>query len=228
MNESRLKGLRRFIRVAVPFVLVPALAVLGTLVFDERRHLLVSLGVTVLALLLFWSGFERRQTGSRRMVVVAILTALSVVGRFIPVIKPIAAITILTALYLGGEAGFLVGSLSAILSNFYFGQGPWTPFQMLAWGLVGLIAGFLATPLKKSRAALITYGVLAGVLFSMIMDVWSVLWYRGYFDPSYYFVAVGTSLPHMLLYAAGNALFLWWIGKPIGDKLQRLHVRYGV
>ena len=179
MNESRLKGLRRFIRVAVPFVLVPALAVLGTLVFDERRHLLVSLGVTVLALLLF-------------------------------------------------EAGFLVGSLSAILSNFYFGQGPWTPFQMLAWGLVGLIAGFLATPLKKSRVALIVYGVLAGVLFSMIMDVWSVLWYRGYFDPSYYFVAVGTSLPHMLLYAASNAFFLWWLSKPIGDKLQRLHVRYGV
>ena len=228
MNESKLKGLRGFIRVAVPFVLVPALAVLGTLVFDERRHLLVSLGVTVLALLLFWSGFERRQTGSRRMVVVAILTALSVVGRFIPVIKPIAAITILTALYLGGEAGFLVGSLSAILSNFYFGQGPWTPFQMLAWGLVGLIAGFLATPLKKSRVALIGYGVLAGVLFSMIMDVWSVLWYQGYFDPSYYFVAVGTSLPHMLLYAASNAIFLWWLSRPIGDKLQRLHVRYGV
>ena len=228
MNESRLKGLRGFIRVAVPFVLIPALAVLGTLVFDERRHLLVSLGVTVLALLLFWSGFERRQTGSRRMVVVAILTALSVEGRFIPLFKPIAAVTILTALYLGGEAGFLVGSLSAILSNFYFGQGPWTPFQMLAWGLIGLIAGFLANPLKKSRVALIGYGLLAGVAFSMIMDVWSVLWYRGYFDSSYYFVAVGTSLPHMLLYAVSNALFLWWLAHPVGDKLQRLHVRYGV
>jgi len=228
MTDSKPGGIRGFIRVAVPFVFVPALAVLGTLVFDERRHLLVSLGVTVLALLLFWSGFERRQTGSRRMVVVAILTALSVVGRFIPVIKPIAAITILTAIYLGGEAGFLVGSLSAILSNFYFGQGPWTPFQMLAWGLVGLVAGFLATPLKKSRVALIVYGVAAGAGFSLIMDVWSVLWYRGYFDPSYYFVAVGTSLPHMLLYAAGNALFLWWLGAPVGHKLERLHVRYGV
>ncbi|MBR3289151.1 MAG: ECF transporter S component [Clostridia bacterium] len=228
MTETKPGGLKGFILVAVPFVLIPALAVLGTLVFDERRHLLVSLGVTVLALLLFWSGFERKQTGSRRMVVVAILTALSVVGRFIPVIKPIAAITILTALYLGGEAGFLVGCLSALISNFYFGQGPWTPFQMLAWGIVGLIAGFLATPLKKSRVALIAYGVASGVLFSMIMDVWSVLWYRGYFDPSYYFVAVGTALPHMVLYAVGNALFLWWLGKPIGDKLQRLHVRYGV
>ena len=228
MNEIKLKGLRRFIRVAVPFVLIPATAVLGTLVFDESRHLLISLMVTVLALVLFWSGFERKQTGSRRMVVVAILTAMSVVGRFIPVVKPIAAITILTALYLGGEAGFLVGTLSAIISNFYFGQGPWTPFQMLAWGLVGLIAGFLAEPLKKSRAALIVYGVAAGALFSLVMDVWSVLWYRGYFDPSYYFVAVGTSLPHMVLYAVGNALFLWWLAKPIGDKLQRLHVRYGV
>ena len=76
------------------------------------------------------------------MVIAAVITALCVVGRFIPFFKPIAALTIIAAVYLGGETGFMVGAMAALMSNFYFGQGPWTPFQMLAWGMIGLIAGY--------------------------------------------------------------------------------------
>ena len=116
------------------------------------------------------------------MVLVAVMTAISVLGRFIPFFKPITALTVITAMYLGGEAGFLVGSLSALLSNFYFGQGPWTAFQMLAWGLIGYVAGLIAESLKRNRALLLAYGVLSGIAFSLIMDVWTVLWYSAGFD----------------------------------------------
>ena len=162
------------------------------------------------------------------MVLVAVMTALSVIGRFIPLVKPVTALTVLTAIRLGGEAGFLTGALSALISDFWFGIGPWTPFQMLAWGMIGRIAGWLAEPLKKHRAALVAYGAAAGVLFSMIMDVFTVLWYSGGFDPSLYAAAIVTALPHTLLYSVSNVAFLLLFERPFGRKLERIKRLYDV
>ena len=162
------------------------------------------------------------------MVLVAVMTAVSVLGRFIPFFKPITAITVITAMYLGGEAGFLVGSLSALLSNFYFGQGPWTAFQMLSWGLIGLVAGFLSEQLKRSRVFLLIYGVVSGIVFSLIMDVWTVLWYSAGFDWDLYLASVGAAVPHTILYAVSNFIFLFVLAKPFGDKLTRIKIKYRV
>ena len=222
------KRVRTLLRFVIPFVLIPAVAVLGTLVFDEKKHLFISFFVAVLSVLLFLSGFEKKATGTRRMVIVAVMIAMCVAGRFIPFFKPVTAITVITAIYLGGESGFLVGSLSALLSNFYFGQGPWTAFQMLAWGLIGLVAGFLSNPLRKSRAALLTYGVLSGVVFSLIMDIWTVLWYNDNFDLTLYLAALATALPHTALYSVSNFIFLWFMAKPFGDKMNRIKNKYGI
>lgn len=222
------KRVRTLLRFVIPFVLIPAVAVLGTLVFDEKKHLFISFFVAVLSVLLFLSGFEKKETGTRRMVIVAVMIAMCVAGRFIPFFKPVTAITVITAIYLGGESGFLVGSLSALLSNFYFGQGPWTAFQMLAWGLIGLVAGFLSNPLRKSRAALLTYGVLSGVVFSLIMDIWTVLWYNDNFDLTLYLAALATALPHTALYSVSNFIFLWFMAKPFGDKMERIKNKYGI
>ena len=113
----RSEKLRTVLRFAIPFVLIPVLAVLGETVFDEKKHLFVSLAVAVLSLILFYTGFEQKKIGTRRMVIVAVMVALSGAGRFIPLFKPVAAITVITAIWLGGEAGFLVGSLSALLHD---------------------------------------------------------------------------------------------------------------
>ena len=222
------KRVRTLLRFVIPFVLIPTVAILGTLVFDEKKHLFISFFVAVLSVLLFLSGFEKKATGTRRMVIVAVMIAMCVAGRFIPFFKPVTAITVITAIYLGGESGFLVGSLSALLSNFYFGQGPWTAFQMLAWGLIGLVAGFLSNPLRKSRAALLTYGVLSGVVFSLIMDIWTVLWYNDNFDFTLYLAALATALPHTALYSVSNFIFLWFMAKPFGDKMERIKNKYGI
>lgn len=222
------KKLRTVLKVLIPFVIIPILAFLGSTVFEEKKHIFVSLSVAVLSVILFITGFEKKQTGTRRQVLVSIMIALSIAGRFIPFFKPVTAITILTAIYLGGEAGFLVGSFSALLSNFYFGQGPWTAFQMLAWGLIGLFAGFLAKPLEKSKTALLVYGVLSGIAFSFIMDVWTVLWYNGSFNISLYLAALTTAIPHTVLYAVSNFIFLLFLSKPFGEKLNRIKIKYGV
>ena len=215
-------------KILIPFVLIPILVFTGVVVFEEKRNLLVSFGVAVLALILFIAGFEKKMTGSRRLVIVSVMTAFCIVGRFIPFFKPITAITVITAIYLGGESGFLVGALAAVLSNFYFGQGPWTPFQMLAWGLIGLFAGYLSRWLKKSKGLLIAYGVISGIVYSMVMDVWSVVWYNSSFEWGIYKASMITAIPHTVLYAVSNYIFLCFLAKPIGEKLERVRIKYGV
>lgn len=221
------KKIRTALKIAVPFILIPVLAFIGS-VFGEKRHLFFSFAAAVLSVLLFIAGFEKKQTGSRRMVIAAVMIALCVVGRFIPFFKPITAVTVITAIYLGGETGFLVGSFSALISNFYFGQGPWTPFQMLAWGIIGLIAGYLSEPLKRYKTLLLIYGVLSGILYSLVMDVWTVLWYDGGFNAGLYLSALIAAIPHTVLYAVSNFLFLFFLYKPFGEKLGRIKLKYGV
>lgn len=228
MIVIRNKRLRTLLRWAIPFLAVPLLVVLSATVFREKQHLLISFGVAALAVVLFLAGFERKAVGSRRLVIVSVMTALCITGRFIPLFKPITALTIITAIYLGGESGFLVGALAALLSNFYFGQGPWTAFQMLAWGLIGLFAGYLAQPLKKHRALLLLYGVLSGLVYSMAMDVWTVMWYDSTLNWSVYLSAIIAALPHTILYALSNFAFLWFLARPFGEKLERVKIKYGV
>lgn len=216
------------LRLLIPLTLIPLVVLVGSQLSGGRRHLLVSLAVAILSLWLFALGYERRQTGSRRMVLASVMIALSVVGRLIPVFKPVTAITVLAAVYLGGETGFLVGAMSALLSNFLFGQGPWTPFQMLAWGLIGLLAAAMAQRLRRGRLPISLYGLLSGVIFSMVMDVWTVLWMEA--DPglSHYTAALVAALPHTLLYAVSNFFFLWFLSKPFGEKLERIRIKYGL
>ena len=81
--------------------------------------------------------------------------------------------------------------------------------------------------LQKSRAALYIYGAVSGVFFSLMMDVWTVLW-TGAFDASLYLSAIVAAIPHTVIYAVSNVLFLILCAKPLGEKLTRLKIRYGV
>ena len=222
------KTARSVIRKVFPFVLIPALAVLGATVFDNSRHIIISLCIAVLTLFIFASGYEKKKAGTWRMVIAAVMIALCVFGRFIPLFKPITAITIITGMYIGSETGFLVGAMSALISNIYMGQGPWTAFQMLAWGLIGFVAGVLADPLRKHRALLLAYGVITGILYSFIMDIWTTLWYVGGFDVGVYLSALVTAVPYTVSYAVSNFIFLFFLAKPFGDKLSRIRIKYGV
>lgn len=226
------KGSKKILKIIIPYVLIPAVILAGVFVFREKAYAWISLAVAILSVGLFYTTFERKKEKARKIVVIAVMTTLSVVGRFvfaaIPGFKPITAIVVITAVWLGGESGFLVGSLSALISNFYFGQGPWTPFQMLAWGLIGLFAGYLSAPLKKSRLLLSLYGIFAGVAFSLIMDVWTVLWYQGGFSIRLYAAALLTALPYTVSYAVSNVIFLLLLGEPFGRKLERVKIKYGV
>ena len=228
MLVIRSERIRKLLRIALPFAIMPSIVLLLPLGIQSQYYALVSFLMVGLALLLFLTGFERREIGTRRMILVSVMTALSVIGRLLPVFKPITALTVLSAMYLGAEAGFLVGALSAVLSNAIMGQGPWTPFQMLAWGLIGFFAGILEKPLRRLPLLLYVYGILSGVAYSMLLDVWTTLWTYKEFTWGAYAAALTTAMPMTCLYAVSNLLFLLILRKQIGDKLLRIRKKYGL
>ncbi len=222
------RGVRRALRILLVGVLIPGMVIAGAVFSPEKRWSLVTLGVTLGSLLLFFTGYENRRVGARRLVLTGIFSALAVAGRFLPFVKPVPALNVLCGMYLGGEAGFLSGAVTALLSNFSFGQGPWTPLQMFSWGLIGLLGGALSPLLRKSHAARILFGVLAGALFSLLMDVWTVLWADGTFTFAAYRAVLLSALPFTALYAVSNVLFLELFFPFIDRRLRRIRTKYGI
>ena len=220
------------LRKIAAYVIILAAVPLLILFFAAGQYALLSVILAFAACVPFFLRFEKRKAMARETVLLAVMVALSVAGRvafsLTPNIKPVTALVVLTALYFGPEAGFLTGSLSALLSNIYFGQGPWTPFQMFAWGILGFAAGLLQRPLKKHFWLLLIYGAFAGVAFSMLMDVYTTLSFGEGFRLDRYFGFVLSALPFTAVYAVSNVLFLLVLRLPLGHILDRIKRRYGM
>jgi uncharacterized membrane protein len=223
---------KKIIQYSLLLLGIPVVILLGDKVFQDKQYAFLSLVIVLFACAPFFMSFEKNSRNTHKLVIIAVMIAMSVTGRFIfamiPGFKPVTAIVVITAMYFGREAGFMTGALSAFISNFYFGQGPWTPFQMFTWGLIGLLAGVLADKLIVNRLILAAYGVFAGIEFTLLMDVWSVLWYANEFNVRLYLTAITTSMPYTLIYAVSNVIFLLWLRKPMGEKLSRIKLKYGL
>ncbi len=224
---------RTVISFAVYLVLIPRVIFIGVKLFADRKYNLISILIAFLACVPFFVGFEKGKTGARELVVIAVMSAISVLGRLIfapiPGFKPVTAIVIITGIAYGMQAGFLTGALSAIVSNIFYGQGPWTPFQMFVWGFLGLLAGLLFKRGQKPNAIwLIIIGTIGGVLFSVMMDIWSVLNIDGTWNWARYLALLVSSLPFMAIYAVSNVIFLLLLTKPFLQKLNRVKDKYGL
>lgn len=227
MNDKKIKYI-------IIIILIPLFIALGVIIFKDRKYNLISMIIAILSCIPIFIAFEKGETSTRRIVIIAVMIAISVAGRVaftaLQGFKPVAAIVIITAIYLGAEAGFLTGSMSAIISNIFFGQGPWTPFQMFSWGMIGFIAGlpFMQKLLLKNRVVLSIYGIFSGIIFSLIMDIWTTLSIDGIYNMKRYMAAVATSFPFMAIYAISNVVFLMLAVKPFGEKLERIKIKYGI
>ena len=215
-------------------VLVPGLVLLGSLVWANRQYYLVSILVIAVSLLPMLLRFERRAPQARELVILSVMTALAVAGRaafgFAPACKPVAAIVILTGAAFGAEAGFLVGAATAFVSNFFFGQGPWTPWQMMGFGLIGLLAGLVfARRFQPGRLGLCVFGGLAVFcLYGPLLDVGSVLMVAGDVTRAGILAALATGVAFNAVHAAATVAFLALIGQPLLRKLDRVKVKYGL
>ncbi|MEI7888771.1 MAG: ECF transporter S component [Actinomycetes bacterium] len=182
--------------------------------------LLLALGTQLVA-------FERGQMSARSLALVAALAALAVAGRLafapLPNVKPTTDIVLIAGFALGASPGFAVGALTALVSNMVFGQGPWTPWQMFAWGLVGLFGALLAkvTRGRIGRWQLAAAGALAGLGYGVVMDVSQWLLYGGTPKESTLIAYSITSLPWNIAHAAGNAVFAIAFGPALISAVRR-------
>ena len=224
---------RKIITIVTIVVLIPLLILLGVWLFDDRKYNLVSILVALLSCVPFFIRFEKGKNNIREIVVIAVMTAFSVVGRLVfapvPGFKPVTAITIIAGITLGAEGGFMVGSLTAIISNMFFGQGPWTPFQMLVWGILGFVSGLIFFKKQSpNRIVLTIVGAIGGCLFSLLMDVWTTVSMEGVFNIHHYLLNVTASLPFMGIYAGSNAIFLIVLAKSFMGKINRIKKKYDI
>ncbi|HHW46595.1 MAG TPA: ECF transporter S component [Clostridiales bacterium] len=219
------------IKKIVAFSIALAALSIGFFLFEEQKYTWGSLVIAIMACLPFFVKYENGRNAAE-IVVIAIMTSIAVLGRIIfvavPGFKPVTAVVVITAMYFGAHAGFITGALAALVSNFYFGQGPWTPIQMLVWGLIGLLSGIIALPLKKSLVLRVLFGAFSGVLYTLIIELWTVIWLDGYFNIRRYLTLLVSSGWFTLMYLVSNVVFLLLLAKPIGKKLERIITKYGL
>mgnify|MGYP002674206070 FL=1 len=240
--NTRKSNWRFWLSLAIMVLLVPLAVVLFTRL--KQSFYLSGLTIIVLTIAAFFLHFESRKPQARELVLLAVLCALAVASRaafgFVPHFKPMLAIVMLTGIAFGPEAGFLCGAISGFASNFIFGQGPWTPWQMFAYGIGGMLAGLFALCgiLKKSPRAW-RDGGWRDILGLTVFGFLCILLVVGpLLDTSTFFMAGFSASSPLAVYLAGVpvncvhgsavALTMLLFGKPLLDRLRRIQIKYGM
>ena len=182
----------------------------------------------------FFMAFERRKPQARELVVLAVMIALAVIGRVaipIPHFKAAFAIIMLTGIAFGPEAGFIVGAITAFASNFFYGQGAYMPWQMMAYGAGGMLAGFVFIKNKIPKKP----WVMAIVGFFAV-----ILWIGPLLDTSHIFImmpeinistitaSLASGFPVNVSQGICTAIMMLVFGKPLLEKLDRVKLKHGM
>ncbi len=215
-------------------VLIPLTLFLGSHL-KGRWHYLTSTLIILETMLPFFFLFESRKPQARELVTIAVMCALAAASRvaftFLPSFKPITAIVMLTGIAFGPEAGFLTGAISAFASNFFFSQGPWTPWQMLSYGMGGFVAGlvFARRPRLRHPLVLAAFGfVLVMVLVGPILDLCTVFTSLSRITWRAVLLVLGSGLVMNVTHAISCAVTMLLFGRPLLSKLDRLKRKYGM
>ncbi len=214
-------------------VLIPGTLYLGTQL-SGRWYYLTSTLVLLETMLPFFFAFETRKPQARELVLIAVLSALAVASRaviLLPNFKPMTAIVMLAGIALGGEAGFVTGAISAFASNFIFSQGPWTPWQMMAYGFGGYLAGVLfhkkdgqRNPILLAIFGFFTIMLVVGPLLDCCTLFTTAPKLTWKYTKAVFLVAIPMNLKHAL--ACGLTMLLF--SSPLLQKLDRVILKYGM
>ncbi len=216
-------------------VLIPLTIYIGVFFFGNRKYYFISSIIILETMIPFCMMFESRKPKARELVVISVLCALAVMGRaaffMLPQFKPTTALVIIAGVCFGGETGFLVGAISGFVSNFFFGQGPWAPWQMFAFGIIGFISGivFKRRVLRKTKTLLCIFGFfMVFVIYGGIMNPASVIMWQDKITWEMIASSYVMGLSFDVIHALGTAFFLWFISKPMIEKLERVKIKYGL
>lgn len=224
---------------AVFLLAIPLTIFVGIYFLNDKKYLFISLFILLECMLPFFFAYESRKPTARDMVLLSVLCGIGVAGRAVfstlAQVKPVTAITIIAGAAFGGETGFLTGALTMLVSNMIFGQGPWTPWQMFAMGIIGLGSGLLfhrkesqVIRRKSSLLLLCIYGFAAPVLlYGGIMNPASAIMSGITLNWNMMMIYWGSGLPFDLVHGGTTCLFLLLGARPMLQKLERVKIKYG-
>ena len=216
------------------FVLIPLTLFLGTQV-KGRWYYLISTLIIIELMLPFFLRFEARRPQARELVILTVMAALAAVSRvvfaFSPYLKTITGIIMITGIAFGPEAGFLTGAVAAFASNFFFSQGPWTPWQLFAYGFGGFFAGLIfhhhrswANPWILAPFGFCTILFLVGPM----LDSCTVFTVLSKFTAKNVLAVYAAGIGYNVTHGIGAALTLFFVSRPLLRKLDRLQTKYGI
>lgn len=221
----------KYYLLGIVLVFIPGI-LFALAAFGIPQITLVSFAIiTGLIFLEIWY-FERLNPQPKDLMPIVVLSAIAIAGRIaftaIPSFKPVTAIVILTGMIFGPISGLMTGLLSALGSNMFFGQGPWTSWQMYAWGLIGFLSGVLYRGLPKWKWTVFVWGFLSCMLYGFILDSWHTLTYVQPLTWQSALVSYGAGLPFNIVHGIATVTFLLPILVPWGKRLQRIKIKYGL
>ena len=221
------------VTLLVFFLLIPLTLYLGTKMSGRSYYITGTLIILEL-MIPFFMAFEGRKPQARELVVIAVMCAIAIAGRVaipIPNFKATFAIIMLSGIAFGPEAGFMVGAISALVSNFFYGQGPYTPWQMMAYGAGGMLAGFAFAKgrLPRKPWVMAVFGFLTVILWvGPLLDCSSVFLMLTKFTWGGVFTIFASGFSVNVSQAACTVLVMLLFGKPLLEKLDRIQVKYGM
>lgn len=227
MKKSRIAKLIVFLLV------IPLTLVLGSRL-SGRAYYVTSTLIIAELLIPFFLAFEGRKPQARELVLLAVMCALAVAGRVaIPIsgFKAIFAVIMISGMAFGPESGFLVGAISALASNFFYSQGPYTPWQMMAYGAGGMLAGFLFAKnrLPRKPVVMAVFGFLAVAFFvGPLMDTCSVFLVISKISLKGAMAFYVSGFAVNVTQAIATAVVLLLLGRPLLEKLDRIKTKYGI
>lgn len=231
-EQKRKLPRRTWVAAGMILLLIPV-----TLYFGVRtgRYNVSSMLVLLECMLPFFLIYEGKKPKPRELVVIAVLCAIGVAGRaaffMLPQFKPVMALTIIAGVALGAETGFLVGAMTMLVSNILFSQGPWTPWQMFAMGIVGFLAGLLFRKgmLPANRLTLCIFGGLSAILiYGGIMNPAAALvWGNQSLNRNILIAYYVSGFPMDCIHGFATIVFLLLAAKPMIEKLERIEKKYG-
>lgn len=215
------------------FLLIPATLFLGTKI-PGRSYYITSTLMILELMVPFFMAFEGRKPQARELVVIAVMCAIAIVARTaipIPHFKAIFAVIMLSGIAFGPEAGFMVGAISAFASNFFYGQGAYTPWQMMAYGAGGMLAGFCFAKgrLPQKPWIMALFGFFATILWvGPLLDCSHIFLMLSVINRDSILAALLSGFPVNLSQAICTVLIMLLFGRPLLDKLDRVKTKYGM
>ena len=236
-NEKSKRKISKRTKIATLLILflIPLTIFIGIYYLGDKKYYFISLLIILETMIPFAFAFENRKPKARELVIISSLCAIGVVGRtaffMLPQFKPVAAIVIISGVAFGGETGFLVGAITAFVSNFFFGQGPWTPWQMFSFGIIGFLAGIMFQKgiLRKTKTDMCVFGFLATfVIYGGIMNPASVIMWQSNININMLLSSYVMGMPFDFIHAVSTVFFLFFATEPMLEKLERIKIKYGL